>query len=218
MTEHLDDDTLDAYVGGTLPERERAAVGAHLASCATCRGAEASLRAFLARVASLPRERQPERDLWTDIRETIHAEPRSAGRDVRVAPRPSWRTAAGLIAAAVVVAAVSSIITVKVVQTGASGHSAAVQAGDVAYERVAARYDPAIAALRAELDAHRSALSPATVAAVERNLAIIDAAIGEARAALARDPHNAAIAAVLSASLQRKVTLLQRAAALGSGT
>jgi anti-sigma factor RsiW len=50
---HVDEGTLHAYLDGELPPSERAATDAHLAQCATCRGALAEERALLERASVL---------------------------------------------------------------------------------------------------------------------------------------------------------------------
>jgi hypothetical protein len=86
--------------------------------------------------------------------------------------------------------------------------------------RVAAEavYAQEITALRAALDQRRGELDSATVAILERNLGVIDAAIQESRAALARDPRSPFLGDQLSRALDRKVHLLRRAAALPART
>ena len=60
----------------------------------------------------------------------------------------------------------------------------------------------------------RGRLAPATVAVLERNLALIDAAIVEARAALEADPANADLRALLWGAHRQKLDLLDRATRL----
>jgi hypothetical protein len=79
-------------------------------------------------------------------------------------------------------------------------------------------YAPSIAELRATLEQQRPALSPATVRVLENSIAVIDAAIEEARAALAADPANDALSGILSAQYEHKVELLQRATKLSSSS
>ena len=70
-------------------------------------------------------------------------------------------------------------------------------------------YDLAIAELETILAGMRDRLEPETVAVVEENLAIIDAAIEEAREALLADPANAQLHHHLTANMQRKLRLLR---------
>lgn len=75
-------------------------------------------------------------------------------------------------------------------------------------------YDREIGALRAIVKQRRSQLDPATVAVLEQSVAIIDSAIAQSRAALARDPASGFLASQLSHSLGQKVELLRTAASL----
>lgn len=216
MSQHLDDAQLDRYVDGTLPADERRAVAMHLAACDRCRDEERQLRALLARAAALPKRIEPPRDLWAGVREAIRTE---TGRAQR-APRgrwPTWLPTARLAAAAVVIAALSSAVTAVVVRRHVAVHPDSTRlTGE--YLQTEARYERAAQQLEAELEARRTELSPRTVAAVERNLAIVDAAIREARTALQADPGNRALMQMLAASYERKVDLLTRAKRIASGT
>ena len=73
-----------------------------------------------------------------------------------------------------------------------------------------ARYDATINELQAALQASRSRLDPHTVQIVEQNLALIDKAIADARAALAADPASPYLNAHLASTMRRKVALLRR--------
>jgi len=65
--------------------------------------------------------------------------------------------------------------------------------------------------LQLALSLQRERLAPETVAVLEQNLAIIDRAIGEARAALEADPANQELSFLLMNVYQSKVELLQSA-------
>ncbi|MEO5589464.1 MAG: zf-HC2 domain-containing protein [Gemmatimonadaceae bacterium] len=75
---------------------------------------------------------------------------------------------------------------------------------------------PEIADLQQVLNARRDELDPATVKVVEDNLALIDAAVGQAKAALRRDPASGFLTDLLDGALQKKVELLRTAALLPS--
>lgn len=64
----------------------------------------------------------------------------------------------------------------------------------------------------------RTQLDPSTVAIIERNLQIIDAAINQSRAALARDPASMMLSEQLTHALDKKVELLRTAAMLPAST
>ncbi|MGH9175199.1 MAG: hypothetical protein ACRD1H_12620, partial [Vicinamibacterales bacterium] len=63
----------------------------------------------------------------------------------------------------------------------------------------------------------RDALDPRTVVVIERNLAVIDEAIRQARAALDADPANTFLNSHLADARRRKLDLLRRAMTLSSG-
>lgn len=184
-------------------------------------------------VDDLPREVAPGPDTWPAIRARIEAArvvpmgtPTSAAR--RHASR--WRIAA---AAAVLIAG-SSAATVLVMRREANAPAAAAApsgapnagaspsnlgptlsgnadaARQVAMD-VWADYDAASLDLERVLQARRSRLSPATVQAVEESLRTIDRAIGEARAALLKDPASRDLMDLLDSVCRQKLDLLRRA-------
>lgn len=79
-------------------------------------------------------------------------------------------------------------------------------------------YDREIMRLRAIVRERRAALDPATVAVLERSIAVIDSAIAESRAALARDAGSGFLANQLNRSLEKKVELLRLTAQLPART
>jgi hypothetical protein len=76
------------------------------------------------------------------------------------------------------------------------------------------KYDAAVAELEQVLQQGRGTLDTTTVHVLERNLALIDRAIADARRALAADPHNAYLNAHLAGTMRRKIDLLRQAAAI----
>lgn len=79
-------------------------------------------------------------------------------------------------------------------------------------------YGREIATLRAVVAQRRSSLDTATVAVIERNLAVIDSAIAQCRAALAKDPASGFLLQSLNSALETKVELLRTAAMLPAHT
>ena len=77
---------------------------------------------------------------------------------------------------------------------------------------VQADFDRASDELSRILAVERERLRPETVALLERNLAVIDTAIAESRAALARDPASAELRRFFAAAARQKVELLRWAA------
>lgn len=79
-------------------------------------------------------------------------------------------------------------------------------------------YDKEIGKLRAIVKERRSQLDPKTIAVLEQSIAVIDSAIAQSRAALAKDPSSGFLANQLNQSLDKKVELLRMAALLPSRT
>lgn len=75
---------------------------------------------------------------------------------------------------------------------------------------------PEIAQLQNVLRQRRNQLDPSTIKVVEDNLALIDAAVKQARAALMRDPASGFLNERLDNALQKKVELLRTVALLPS--
>jgi len=215
-------DRLSEYLDGDLAPGERAALEAHLADCATCRTTVEELRRVIGRAHALV-DQPVARDLWPGIAARIG----SAGAPVidlasRRALRRVTVSMPQLAAAAVLLVAVTAGGTALALRNGGTPGPAPVGA-----ERPVARaipagfpdkaevtYDAAVSDLERALNAGRSRLSPKTVQVLEKNLARIDAAIAEARAALKADPANAYLNAHLANTMQQKLELLRQAAQL----
>lgn len=99
-------------------------------------------------------------------------------------------------------------------ETGAGVPSSAASFDLVAFGDVEAKYEAAAGDLAVVLDERRAELPPATARVVEQNLAVLDAALTEARAALASDPHDAALSRILLATWEKRLDLLRWAADL----
>ncbi len=189
---------LNEYVDGTLAAEARALVEAHLAGCAGCRAAVVELRALVAGAADLPKRIEPARDLWTGIAARV------GKREVRNGKR-WWRTALAAAATLVIGFAVYRLLPPFAAHYRPAGEWAG-------WAAVQADFDRSTDELSRILAAERQRLRPETVALLERNLAVIDAAIAESRAALARDPANAELHHLFSAAARQKVELLRWAA------
>lgn len=75
-------------------------------------------------------------------------------------------------------------------------------------------YDSEIASLHTTLENRRGQLNPATVAIIEQNLSVIDEAIRQSKAALARDPNSRLLNDQLDRTLAKKTGLLRAAVLL----
>jgi negative regulator of sigma E activity len=218
MMAHLDAH-LSAYLDGELAGEELARAEAHLASCAECRAELDGLRRVVRRAGSLD-DRPPERDLWAGIARQI-ATPDS-GDVIPFAPRTRRFafTMPQLAAAAVALMAVSAG-AVTLLQPRPLAIPVGTAPGPVAVTRIGnpgdatvASYDSVITDMEQLLATHRGRLDTATVRVVEESLREIDAAIRQARTALAKDPNNRYLNSHLQRSLDRKLGLLRTAATL----
>ena len=209
-------DRLDDYADGTLGQAEIHEVELHIAACAACADEERRLRAFLARVAAMPTEVRPGRDLWPGIAARIAAtRPRTAG--VRSFPRAWWTPAAGLAAAAAVVVALGATLSSLWTPAGREGkgpETAVTQEAawttDPTLLAAERDYVRATAQLLGELEARRATLPAGTVSSVEKDLTTIDAALAQVRSALRAEPGNAQLSHMLAATHQKKVDVLRR--------
>jgi len=184
---------LNEYVDGTLAAEARALVEAHLAGCAGCRAAVVELRALVAGAADLPKRIEPARDLWTGIAARVGK--REAGNGKRW-----WRTALAAAATLVIGFALYRLLPPSAVHHRSEG---------TGWVAVQAQYEQASDELTRALATERDRLAPATVALLERNLAVIDAALRESRDALARDPENVELRGLVASAARQKVELLR---------
>ncbi len=203
---------LDDYLDRSLGEPEREAVTSHLASCPACAAELEELRTLLADVAALPEAIEPERDLWGEIEPRLRRVSGMAGRrdggtagDRSAVPpfRRSARTWWMLAAAAVVLMTLSSGVTV-----------AWLRRQQPSVERVISLqsdYARASLELVRQVESAERSLSPVTLAVIQRNLGIIDAAIRESEAALAKDPGNRGLEQMVLTRYQQRLDLLRRA-------
>jgi anti-sigma factor RsiW len=99
-------------------------------------------------------------------------------------------------------------------QVTATGRAGGAQTALAAFRPAEREYQAAVDDLARVLETRRSSLAPETVATLEHNLAIIDAAIAESRAALVNDPNSRELTDMLSSTYDAKVQLLRRAVQL----
>lgn len=240
------DDLLSEYLESTLSLPSRAAIDAHAASCARCAALLADLRSVVDRAGALP-VLQPSRDLWPAVAARLEAPvvPITAATSVKRGLRiPRW---AGLAAAAAVLIVATSLVTREATRSGAPEATALVQtpstptlpeslgaavsamptspdsptatpAAAPVRERATVTYGREIARLEAIVRQRESALDPATLAIIENSMRIIDSAIVEARAALARDPASRFLTNQVDKTLQKKMELLRSVTLIAART
>lgn len=206
-------DRLSEYVDGELADGERSALEAHLATCADCRATVDDLRKVVGRARALD-DRAPKADLWPGVAQRI-----GSGKVVEIRSRRFSFNVPQLIAASVALVLVSGggmwiALHQPTPVRFTTGPSRPDNERTVAYWT--GRTDAAIADLQEDLQRNESRLDTSTVRVVRENLALIDRAIGQARAALNADPGNAYLNLHLADTMRRKLELLRRVNAIAT--
>ena len=240
---HPNDTVLNDYVDDTLGSRERTEVEAHLESCAPCRALVDDLRDIARTAASLD-QREPPARAWARIERAIELERESqaggaravgARDDVARGFQPSGggggfarlkasrytKYGAWLAAAAAIV--IATVVGLRYAPTrgtqpsnAAAGPSADVTSQTIEAELRAAEahYDKAIKGLEQIANSEKGALDTQTAATLQKNLAVIDQAISESRAAVRMQPTNEPAQQSLLENFKAKLALLQDTVAL----
>lgn len=236
MNAHCSWEELNDLVDGVLSPADESRARSHLDRCSECRARLDDLQVTLREVASVAREITPPEASWPSLRDEIERRklvaletnaPETAIGGGRGRGVIRWRLAAAAIVLVVASSAVTAIImrngdlSGPVVSTTPAPTPAGARAGPAttlpaAMTEAERGYLASVEELTAALEMARSQLSAETIAIVERNLALIDAAIAESREALVEDPGNRVLMAVLDGTYRQKLELLRRAAQLGS--
>jgi len=209
---HPDGVTLSEFVDDALPADEAADVRQHVASCAECLALVQDLRKVKLAAADLPPV-QPRRETWTRVERALRANP---------APRRPFQLSWLAAAAALLLAVLIGYKLADVRRQPAPPASAAIEAADPAdaqYVEAELRqaedhYQKAFARLQQSMNDGKGSLDPETAATLEKNLAVVDQAISESRAALRAQPTSAPAQASLLESFKSKIALLEDTVAL----
>jgi anti-sigma factor RsiW len=199
---------LNDYVDDLLNAEERTSVEAHVASCIACKQQLAELRELLDSAGRLG-ELQPQGDLFGAVRAEIAPPARSL-------PIARWFAVAA-----------SLVLVGWVGYQGWQGRRAAMQPAELAsieslverFQAAEQEYREATELLVARLDDRRDELSPETLAILDRNLAIVDAAIAELvteRAQAEEGQTDIVDQKMLTALYDKKLQLLWQASRLSS--
>lgn len=206
-------------VDGTLDPVRLRALERHVEGCAACRALLADLKSIQAAAFTLDRVELPAA-IWAGIRARLDEAPRpQAGGRLIVWPRPRaakavWAAAAALILATLV--GLSSLWRPAGPHAGDEAAVTSAETGDlvasVQVELQAAEdhYSKAIQGLEQIARSESGALDPQVAAVLQKNLQVIDQAIGESRAALQAQPASANAQESLFDAMRSKVALLQQ--------
>jgi len=212
-------DAIAESLDGALDPARQRALERHVEGCEACRALVADLRTIQAAAFTLDRHEPPRH-----VRETLRA--RIANEAPPKVPSrllswPTSRTAwAGWAAAAVLVLAtlvgVSPMFRDQQPHSDAPAPTSADSGGDPVasvvseLEAAAGHYDKAIQELEQIAKSDGGALDPQLAGVLQKNLQVIDQAIGESRAALKAQPASADAQDSLFDAMRSKVALLQQ--------
>jgi len=240
---HPTEEVLNAYADGSLTASEAADIEQHLGACLSCRQLVDELRDILRATSDLELREPPVR-VWPRIERAIQldrqdgAQPVQPG-DAGTSPRltgarvPGATSArsrvvlAGLAAAAALVLA--TVVGLRylpgrhsdtagsrspIESSAQASANGAAQAVESELRQAEAHYENAIKGLEQIANAEQGALDPRTAATLQKNLAVIDQAISESRAALRSQPASEPAQASLIENFKTKIGLLQDTVAL----
>lgn len=229
---HPHETAIHDYVDDALAPRERADVERHLEGCAECRRLVDDLREIRKAFAGLKDDlREPPVRAWGRLERAIKLEhpsqsTQSRQRGLALRAQRALRSPAWLIgAAAVLVLATAVGLQFRAGRDASrtsptSTQGVSVATGDAAQtveaELRAAEehYTKAITGLEQITKTEQGALDPGTAATLQKNLAVIDQAISESRAALRTQPASEPAQESLVENFKAKIGLLQDTVAL----
>ncbi|GMR14298.1 MAG: hypothetical protein BMS9Abin29_2547 [Gemmatimonadota bacterium] len=221
MNGHIDEAGMNDYLDGFLEPAERAAVDKHVKECERCAGDLAVLSDLVAAIGGLPKEAEPNRDVWPDVRGRI-ATAVEGGKTVQFPGTPRWgrrgitMTMRQLAAASIVLAFVSGgSVWLAMSRTPAASLSTQPALGGPLpmMQAATSQYEQAVASLEEILERERDILGPETLATLETSLQSIEDAIQDAEDALAEDPDSDLLHRLLINHHQAKLRVLHQAAA-----
>jgi len=215
---HPTEDALNEYADDTLGAAARSDVDRHVASCAECRRTVDGLREIRQAAAALEPRDVPIR-AWVRVERAIKLEREHAAPRTRPFVWTSLAAAAALLLA--VAGGVRMLSTsprtppaaasrqTRPADDAAPPASAAAQSVEIELRQAEDHYEKAIKGLEEITRTEQGALDPKTAATLQKNLAVIDQAIGESRAALRVQPASEPAQQSLLENFRSKIGLLQ---------
>lgn len=211
-TQHLSEDERQSMADGTLSGPEQVRARAHLQLCDDCARDVARLEALLAHARSTPDPTAATDELWPAIRARIDERKSAALPESQRHAIGSGRPVPWLIGIA---AAILIALVLDRTRPSWDGFARLTTSDTTAAADSVRAYDEQAKALLAQLELSRAMLRPEAARAIDRDLAVVDSAIGELRVALAHDPRNADMQRLLAQALKQKVDILERAGNAG---
>lgn len=201
---------------GDLPPARQREVERHVEHCPACGELVADLRTIQGAAFTLDRLEPPAR-VWTRIEERLATERPAASRLLAWPDRAAWGT---WLAAAAALLLATLVGVYPLLRREAAPATAGVEepaTGDALVASVEAdlraaegHYEKAIQGLELIASSDTDALDPQVAAVLQKNLQVIDQAIGESRAALREQPASQNAQESLFDAMRSKVALLQQ--------
>jgi anti-sigma factor RsiW len=216
-------DAIAQFVDGSLDPAGQRDLERHVEGCPACRALVADLKSIQAAAFTLDRYELPPHIL-PSLRARIAQEPTPAARG-RLLAFPSSRAARmAWLAAAAALVLITSVGILSLMRPDAAHQNdqaaAPVAEPQAPVDAVASvqaelqlateHYEKAIQQLEQIAQSDNGALDPQVAAVFQRNLQVIDQAIGESRAALQTQPASADVQESLFDAMRSKVALLQQ--------
>jgi anti-sigma factor RsiW len=241
---HPNEETLNEFADGSLGQTARSDVERHLESCGQCRTVVDDLREIRRAVGSLTPRQPPVRvwsrierairlehaPMDTEVRDLPAGVQDGGLQPNLLTPRNVWgrlkgSRAARLGLAAAAVVALGTAVTLRlapkpdtpgVQEAGVqdAGGTSTAQSVEAELRQASEHYEKAIKGLEQIASAEQGTLDPRTAATLQQNLAVIDQAINESRAALNTQPNSEPAQQSLIDNFKTKIGLLQDTVAL----
>jgi hypothetical protein len=211
---HPNELTLSEYVDRTLGRDEHAQVARHLETCETCRQLVDDFREITRAAAALD-PAIPAARVWTRIEKEIRSEggrPATARGSTRAVAPWTWLAAAAVLVLAVFIGIRFAPSTS--LDPAAAADVAAAEAIEAELQLAEEHYQKAISGLERIASTENAALDATTASTLQKNLAVINQAIDESRAAVRAEPASQQAQHSLIENFKTKLALLQDTVAL----
>jgi anti-sigma factor RsiW len=212
-------DAIAEFVDGRLDATGERALAQHVDECPACRALVADLKSIQAAAFTLER-RQPSAAVWHLVRARVAEDARTGARG-RVLQWPRTRRAWVVwasAAAALVIAATAGIYPLlerghrdeTVAVAPATDAGTAIATVQAEFQAAEEHYERAIRGLEQIAKTESGELDPQVASVLQKNLQVIDQAIGESRAALQTQPSSVDAQDSLFDAMRTKVAVLQQ--------
>ena len=205
---------------GRLDPADQRNVERHLEVCDNCSALVTDLRTIRAAAFMLDRH-EPAPEAWTRVQTAVAAEPAPKARLLTMrhgagsgANWPVWLGAAAALVLATVIGLLPLLSREAATDPGAdateAGAEITVESIAAEFEAAERHYQKAIDDLQTIANKDTGELDPQVASVLHKNLAVIDQAISESRAALQSQPASTNAQDGLFEALRTKVALLQQ--------